>query len=214
MRIRSLALAIVGAGAAFALATSMTPAYAASSGDSQKAQLAQGLAGDRTQVIYLNAGPLSVRPGVTAHNGHISAAKNDRICPHNGKCGNLRDSFYSRTTGQYCIDYCFEIQYHVTDGTVWVKWLGNKPYNASSMNVTSAVWVGGVGVSVNVSGVTGTDAFVPNGVQFSHGYPNTWRVETAFNSIYFTTALEMWGPYQNETGTANFTWQQFNNVIS
>jgi hypothetical protein len=204
MRIRRLALAIVSAGAAFALATSMTPAYAASSGRTS----------DHATVIYLNGNPSSESPDVSPSHGHLSATRNDRICPHNGKCGNLQDTFNSKTTGQYCIDYCIKVQYHVTDGTVWAKWLGNKPYNATYMNVTSTVWVGGVGVGVSVSGVTGTDSFVSNGVEFSYGYPKTWRVETAFNSIYFTTALEEWGPYQNETGTADFTWQQFNNVIS
>jgi len=210
------------AGVALSVVTFTVPAaaYAASAGNSPaKIAAAHGLnrTNSRTPVTYLAArGARSgeATPNVTASGGHISGNKNYYICPHNGSCADMNDNFYSSTTGQYCVDACLKVQYHVTNGTSYVYWFGSSPVNASEMAEVNDVWVGGVGVAVSVAGATGSTGNITNGKEFSYSYSNTWRLEIAFNSMYFTTALEEWGPYESETGTADFTWQQFNDVIS
>lgn len=207
MRFSRLALSIATAGAALALATSMAPSAFASDSP-QKLQQVPGT------TATSGTGGTGAIPYITASGGHITSSKYYRICPNDGSCGNMYDYFYTTTTGQYCIDACLEIQYHVTNGEADTEWLGSSPYNANKIAVSTSVWVGGVGVSVGASGVTGSVTNITNGKAFSYSVNNNWEVSTSFNSIYFTTALEMSGPYENETGTADFGSQQFNDVIS
>jgi hypothetical protein len=193
-------------------------AYAATSGDSPSKLAAisgHNTLNHRPPVTYLRVGQKTdgPSPNVTGNGSYIAGSQYYWICPHNGSCGNLYDSFYTSATGIYYIDFGFGVQCHLWNSTVYADWLGSSPYNASYMAVSSTAWVGGVSISASYAGITGSVSGGGSSLTFSHGYGPTWQIETAFNSVYFTSYIAMWGPYQNETGTADFTWQQFNDVI-
>jgi hypothetical protein len=48
----------------------------------------------------------------------------------------------------------------------------------------------------------------------SSSYGNTWQLDHNFSNLTFSSGVWEWGPYENLTSTADFTYQEFESGIS
>ena len=154
----------------------------------------------------------SVQPRVTGSNGQINGYSAVWITPHNGRGGTFNQGFHSSYVQGCNFWTCWR---NVNSGSSYTHWLGSSPYNASEMGLTDNIWVGGVAISISVGSGGGFGITVGNNtVTLSSSYGNTWQIAHSYYNVDFSTHLAIWGPYQNSSASASFTWQTFYNNIN
>ncbi|OIQ73954.1 hypothetical protein GALL_444050 [mine drainage metagenome] len=167
----------------------------------------------RSPVVRLHPGVSSgVTPQVTGSGGQIVGYSGVTITPPGGTSGTFAQGFTSYYTAGSGLTSAY---INVTSGSSYARWYGATPYNADSIGLSNSVWVGGLGVSISVGGSSGVGISVSNDtVTMSNSVANTWRNEHSFTNIDFSTALAIWGPYENSSDSATFSYQTFYDNIS
>lgn len=167
----------------------------------------------RSPVVRIHPGGSSgITPQVTGSGGQIVGYSGVTITPPGGTSGTFAQGFTSYYTAGSGLTSAY---INVTSGSSYSRWYGSTPYNADSIGLSNSVWVGGLGVSISVGGSSGVGFSVSNDtVTMSNSVANNWRNEHAFTNIDFSTALAIWGPYENSSDSATFSYQTFYDNIS
>ena len=169
---------------------------------------------ERSSVVTLDAkrSGSAASPNSTGHDGQINGFHAITIRPPGGRSGTFAQGFNSHYSS-----HCgwFTCNINVSSGSSYARWLGSTPYNAKSIGLTDRVWVGGVNVSISVGSSPSAGVSISeNKVTMSSSVRNHWRNEHSFGNINFSTHVSMWGPYQNSSDSATFSYRTFYDNIT
>ena len=189
------------------------PAYASDDPGKTSIDAKADHAVNRSAVVNLTASarPM-VSPNATGSGGHINGYHAVSITPPGGRRGTFNQGFrsnYSHGCGFWTCTI------NVSSGSSYTHWLGSSPYSASRMSLTDRVWVGGTNISVSIGASPSAGVSVSNHtVTMSSAISRNWRIAHSFYNVKFSTHVAMWGPYENSSDSATFSYRTFYDHIS